>query len=65
MNNSFLEDKEDVISFKILPPFIFDLINMISDKDFYLSELLITDVNIVIQIDFLMIFLIKNLNFEK
>jgi hypothetical protein len=38
---------------------------MISDKDFYLSELLITDVNIVIQIDFLMIFLIKNLNFEK
>ena len=65
MNGSFLEDKEDVISFKILPPLIFDLINMISDKDFYLSELLITDVNIVIQIDFLMIFLIKNLNFEK
>ena len=65
MNNSFLEDKEDVISFKILPPLIFDLIKMISDKDFYLSELLITDVNIVIQIDFLMIFLIKNLNFEK
>lgn len=65
MNNSFLEDIEDVISFKILPPLIFDLINMISDKDFYLSELLITDVNIVIQIDFLMIFLIKNLNFEK
>ena len=37
MNNSFLEDKEDTISFRIIPSPIFELINLISNKESYLN----------------------------
>ena len=38
MNNSFLEDKEDIISFKIIPSPVFELINLISNKESYLND---------------------------